>query len=129
MWISKVRSVGTVETRVKEALNSLIVSRMELAIKSVGISPTRNSSSVVLDRDQRNLSGGTNGPQMTALSRPELTAMVKHDDHGMTWYDHGDSYSPWYDHGNSYSPWYDHGKIMSWSSWNIAWSWHGRRGK
>ena len=28
-----------------------------------------------------------------------LTAKVKHDDHAMTWYDHGDSYSPWYDHG------------------------------
>ena len=44
-----------------------------------------------------------------------LTSMVKLDDHAMTRYDHGD----WY------SPWYDHGKIMSWSSWNIAWSWHG----
>ena len=28
-----------------------------------------------------------------------LTAMVKHDDHAMTWYDHGDLSSPWYDHG------------------------------
>ena len=28
-----------------------------------------------------------------------LRAMVKHDDHAMTWYDQGDSYSPWYDHG------------------------------
>ena len=43
-------------------------------------------------------------------SIPRLTAMVKHDHHAMTWYDHGDSYSPGYDHGNS----------MSWSSWNIA---------
>ena len=45
---------------------------------------------------------------------PGLTAMAKHDDHAMTWYDHGDSYSPWYDHGDSYSPWYDHGKMMAW---------------
>ena len=29
-----------------------------------------------------------------------LTAMVKHDDHAMTWYDHGDSYSPRYGHGH-----------------------------
>ena len=42
-----------------------------------------------------------------------LTAMVKYDDHAMTWYDHGDSYSPWYDHGDSYSPWYDHGDSYS----------------
>ena len=41
---------------------------------------------------------------------PGLTAMAKHDDHGMTWYDHGDSYSPWYDHG----------KIIAWSSWDVA---------
>ena len=41
---------------------------------------------------------------------PGLTAMVKHDDHDMTWYDHGDIYSPWYDHG----------KIMAWPSRNIA---------
>ena len=54
--------------------------------------------------------------------------MVKHDDPAMTWYDHGDPYSPWYDHGDSYSSWYDHGKIMSWSSWNIAWSCHGDHG-
>ena len=40
--------------------------------------------------------------------QPKLTAIVKHNDHAMTWYDHGDSYSPWYDHG----------KIMVWSSWN-----------
>ena len=25
--------------------------------------------------------------------------MVKHDDHAMKWYSHGDSYSPWYDPG------------------------------
>ena len=50
---------------------------------------------------------------------PGLTSIVKHDDHAMTWYDHGDSYSPWYDHG----------KIMSWSLRNEAWSWYGRHGK
>ena len=49
---------------------------------------------------------------------PGLTAIVKHDDHAMTWYDHGDSYSPWYDHGN----------IMSWSSRIIAWSCYGDHG-
>ena len=49
----------------------------------------------------------------------ELTAMVKHDDHAVTCYEDGGSY--W--------PWCDHGKIMSWSSWNIAGSWHGRHGK
>ena len=38
--------------------------------------------------------------------QPGLAAMVKHDNHAMTWYDHSDSYSLWYDHG----------KIMSWSS-------------
>ena len=36
---------------------------------------------------------------MELFELPGLTAMVKHDDHAMTWYDHGDSYSPWYDHG------------------------------
>ena len=35
---------------------------------------------------------------------PGLTAMLKQDDHVMTWYDHGDSYSPWSDPG----------KVMSW---------------
>ena len=25
--------------------------------------------------------------------------MVKHNDHAVTWHDHGDSYSPWCDHG------------------------------
>ena len=38
-------------------------------------------------------------------SVPGLTAMVKHHDHAMTWYDHGDSYSPWYDHGKIMSSW------------------------
>ena len=47
---------------------------------------------------------------------PGLTAIVKYDDHAVTWYDHRDSYSPWYEHGDSYSPWYDHGKIMACSS-------------
>ena len=37
-------------------------------------------------------------------------AMAKYDDHGMTWYGHGDSYSPWYDHS----------KVMAWSSWDVA---------
>ena len=41
------------------------------------------------------------------------------NDYAMTWYDHGDSYSPYHDHG----------KIMSWSSWNTVWSWHGHHGK
>ena len=50
---------------------------------------------------------------------PGLTAMVKHDDYAMTWNDHGDSSSPWYDYG----------KIMSWLSWNIAWSGYCRHGK
>ena len=44
-------------------------------------------------------------PEIVANIR-ELTAIAKHDDHAMTWFDHGDSYSPWYDHG----------KIMAWSS-------------
>ena len=35
--------------------------------------------------------------------------MVKHDDHALTWYDHGDSYSPWYEHA----------KIIAWSACNI----------
>ena len=46
---------------------------------------------------------------------PSLTATVRNYDHAMTWYDHGGSYSPWY--------------IMAWSSWNIAWPWHGRHEK
>ena len=33
--------------------------------------------------------------------------MVKHDDHAMTWYDHGDSYSPWYHHAMNHD---DHAK-------------------
>ena len=60
-------------------------------------------------------------------SRPGLTVMVKHDDHAMTWYDHGDSYSPWYDHDGSYSPWYDYVMVimkysmtMAWTSWKKA---------
>ena len=32
-------------------------------------------------------------------SYPWLTAIVKHNYHAMTWYDHGDSYSSGYDHG------------------------------
>ena len=41
---------------------------------------------------------------------PGLTAMAKHDDQSMIWYNHSDSYSPWYDHSN----------IMAWSSWDVA---------
>ena len=41
---------------------------------------------------------------------PGLTAMVKHDGHAMTWYNHG----------YSYSSWYYNGKIMAWSSWDVA---------
>ena len=33
-----------------------------------------------------------------------------------------------HDHGDSYSPWYDHGKIMAWTIWRKAWSFHGHHG-
>ena len=63
-------------------------------------------------------------------SSPGLTAVVKHDDHALTRYDHGDSYSPWHDHGKimawTLSKIYDDGmvimensKIMPWSPWQF----------
>ena len=48
--------------------------------------------------------------------KPGLTAMVKHDDHAMSWYDHGDSCSLQYDHRMVIKK-------------NIPWWWHGRHGK
>ena len=42
---------------------------------------------------------------------PRLTAMVKHDDHAITWFDHRD----WY------SSWYDHAKNIPRSSWKLEW--------
>ena len=51
------------------------------------------------------------------LQHAGLTAIVKHDDHAVTWYNHGDSYSPWYNHGMVIM---EYKMIMAWLSWNIA---------
>ena len=56
--------------------------------------------------------------KVTKNQRPtRWTAMVKHGDHGMTWYDYGHSYSPWYDRSN----------IMAWPLWDGARWWYGRQ--
>ena len=51
------------------------------------------------------------------MNFPGLTAMVKHNDHAMAWYDHGDLYSPWYDHGLVIM---EYSMIMLWWPWNTA---------
>ena len=65
--------VATVETKVHEAIfsamDTLVVLRMELAMRSVGSFLKPNPGSVVIDPHQRDLSGDTNGLHMTALSR------------------------------------------------------------
>ena len=57
--------VATVETRVYEAIlsamDNFVVRRMELAMRSIGIFSARIASSVVLDPNQRDFSGDTNG--------------------------------------------------------------------
>ena len=74
--ISK-NAVTTVETRVQEAnlsaMDNFVVPRMELVMRSVGISSVPNLSSEALDRDRRDFSGDTNGLQMTASSRLSQT--------------------------------------------------------
>ena len=46
-----------------------VVPRMELTMRSIGISSARNLDSVVLDPDQKDFSGDTNGLQRTASNR------------------------------------------------------------
>ena len=77
MLRSKVRNVfATVETRLLEkklsAMDKLVIRWMDPVMRSVGISSSRNSSSasnVVWNPDHRDLSGDTNGTQMTSWSR------------------------------------------------------------
>ena len=45
----------------------LVVPKIELAMRSVGVFSTYNPSGVVLDPDQRNFSGDTNSLQLTPL--------------------------------------------------------------
>ena len=64
--------VATVESRVDEAILSamdcLVMSRMELAMRPVGVFSAPNRSNVVLDFDQRDSLGDTNDLHMTASS-------------------------------------------------------------
>ena len=46
-----------------------------------------------------------------------MTAMAKHDDQAMTWYNHGDSYSPWHDHGIFH---YGHDMIIQYSMMTMS---------
>ena len=75
---SEVENVAAVETSVYEAIlsamDNLVISRMELAMRSVGISSACNPSSAVCDPDEKDFSGITNGLQMTASSRFNSTA-------------------------------------------------------
>ena len=75
---NKVRSkvdyvMTTVETRVQDAeltaKENLVISRMELANKSVNASSGRGVGNVVMDPDQKIFSGNIEGPQMTTSNR------------------------------------------------------------
>ena len=63
-------AVASVETKAHNAIFSamdiFVDLRMELAMRSVGMSLTNNSNFVVLDIDQRGFSGDTKNLQMTA---------------------------------------------------------------
>ena len=65
--------VVAVDTRVNEvilsAMGILFVPRMELAMRSIGISLATNLSTVVLDPDHRYFSGDKNGLQITASGK------------------------------------------------------------
>ena len=65
-------AVATVETRVHEAIlsamDNLVAGRMELAMRSVGVSSVPSPSSDVLDPDQKEFSGDTIDLQMTTSS-------------------------------------------------------------
>ena len=103
VWLQK--SSWSFSTSVKYILYSLVFCFMQVCIRfSRIVHCSTHSHMIFFQKHQQR--------------QPELTAMAKHDDHGMTWYDHDDSYSPRYDHS----------KIMAWSSWDVAWSWHGRHG-
>ena len=76
--VSKVRSdadsvMTTVENRVQDAVlnavESLVVSRVELALKSANASSGRSVDGNVLEPDQRDLSGNIESLQMTDSSR------------------------------------------------------------
>ena len=64
------------------------------------LSPCKIVANVtVLKRETKFFRSQTSDKVIFWIESPGLTAIVKHGDHAMTWYDHGDSYSPWYDHG------------------------------
>ena len=71
--------ITTVETRVHysplTAVEVLVTSRVELAMKSVNVSSGHGVGSDVLDPDQRDLSGNTERPQMNVFNR-----IVSHSD-------------------------------------------------
>ena len=95
---------------------ALLAKKFKKNLRFLGRSLIKSKKSKIFARNARKFKILTSELRYQAL--PGLTAMVKHDDHTMTWYDHGDSYLPWYDHG----------KIMAWSSWNIAWACHADKG-
>ena len=76
--------VAIVETRLYEAISfsmdNLVVPRLELAMRRVVNSSTRNPGSVVLDADQRNFSPVTSGLQMTASIRFKQTINLNETD-------------------------------------------------
>ena len=65
--------VATIETRVHGgilfAMDFSVTTKVELVVRSVNASSTRNSSSVVLDSVSEDFSGKTDGLQMTVSSR------------------------------------------------------------
>ena len=67
------------------------------------LSPCKIVANVtVLKRETKFFRSQTSDKVIFWIESPGLTAIVKHGDHAMTWYDHGDSYSPmvwsWQDH-------------------------------
>ena len=79
---SEVDSVmTTVETRLHDAvltaIESLVVFRIELAMKKVNASSARDIDSVVSDPDQRDFSGKIDGLQMDASARKNSKTDLK----------------------------------------------------
>ena len=66
-------AVATTKIRMHDPIlspmDNLVIPRVELAIRSVNTSSTRNPSSVMLDSNQKDSSVKTDGLQMTASSR------------------------------------------------------------
>ena len=62
-------AVGTrVHDAMLAAMDSLVMHRLELAMRSANVSSGRDTRIVVLDPDQRDFSGNSEGLQMTQVS-------------------------------------------------------------